>query len=69
MLIRSRLRNMNAIPSCNPVSGIQLLAWARFADLRGAKLFTSGKMVPAVGLEFTTRGLMGFSGAFPPRDE
>jgi hypothetical protein len=45
---------MNANLTPGMLSGIQLLTWARFADLGGAKFFRSARLVPAVRLELTT---------------
>jgi hypothetical protein len=59
MLTRRRLGNMNANPTPDPVSGIQLLTKPSFADLRGAKFFRCVRLVGAVGIEPTTFGLKG----------
>jgi hypothetical protein len=45
---------MNAIPTSGPVGEIQLLTWARFADLRDSKSFRCIRLVEAGGVEFNT---------------
>jgi hypothetical protein len=42
---------MNANPTSGPISKAQLLTWARFADLRGAKSFRCVRLVEAGGVE------------------
>ncbi len=48
---------MNANPTPNPVSGVQLLTWTRFADLRGANSFRCVRLVEAGGVEFKSQSL------------
>ena len=42
---------MNANPTPGLIRGTQLLTWARFADLRGAKSFACARLVEAGGVE------------------
>jgi len=44
---------MNANPTPGPISGVQLLTWTRFADLRSYKYFSCKKLVEAGGSEYS----------------
>ena len=41
---------MNANPTPGPISGVQLLTWTRFADLRSYKYFSCKKLVEVGGV-------------------
>ena len=46
---------MNANPAPGQTSGVQLLTWTRFADLRSYKYFSCKKLVEAGGVRIFSR--------------